>query len=269
MKRRQDERNVNDSRVVTTPRRSQDMKFPVIASALALGLTAQAQAAQVLGNSGFEADGQTVQSPDAIASWSASEEGIFGGVLVESGTVSPVSGEATAGAASGHYYGLIDLIAPSRAALSQSFTLGAQDAASASLSLDLFVHYVGAETSFSLAALGLSTDAENVQVRVDILKAGASAFSTDATDVLYSLALSPSLLAAASAYTHYEASWSNTGLLAGQTYTLRIAAANTLGSLQVGVDNVALQVSPVPEPQSLALILAGLGVAGTLRARRR
>lgn len=245
------------------------MKFPAIASALALGLMAQAQAAQVLGNSGFEADGQTVQSPDAIVGWSATEEGILGGVLVESGTVSPVSGQATVGAAGGSFYGLIDLIAPSRAALSQSFTVGAQGAASATLSLDLFVNYAGAETGFSSSAQGLSTDVDNVQVRVDVLKAGASAFSTDVADVLYSLALSPSLLAAANAYTHYEASWSNTGLLAGQTYTLRIAAANTLGSLQVGVDNVALNVSAVPEPQSLALILAGLGVVSTLRARRR
>lgn len=245
------------------------MKFPAIASALALGLMAQAQAAQVLGNSGFEADGQTVQSPDAIVGWSATEEGILGGVLVESGAVSPVSGQATVGAAGGSFYGLIDLIAPSRAALSQSFTVGAQGAASATLSLDLFVNYAGAETGFSSSALGLSTDVDNVQVRVDVLKAGASAFSTDAADVLYSLALSPSLLAAANAYTHYEASWSNTGLLAGQTYTLRIAAANTLGSLQVGVDNVALNVSAVPEPQSLALILAGLGVVSTLRSRRR
>lgn len=244
------------------------MTYPAIACLLAIGLLNPAHAANLLTNGGFEADGHTVQSPDAMTGWLASEEGILGGVLVESASVSPVSGYDTVGAASGLHYGLIDLIAPSRAALSQGFVMGAQDAASATLSLDLFVNYSGIETSLSATSLGLATDADNVQVRVDILKAGASAFSTDAADVLYSLALNPVLASGPLAYQHYEASWSNPGLLAGQHYTLRIAAANTLGSLQVGADNVSLSVSAVPEPKSLALMLVGLGLVAVTRARR-
>jgi hypothetical protein len=39
--------------------------------------------------------------------------------------------------------------------------------------------------------------------------------------------------------------------------------------MQVGIDNVSLNVTPVPEPESYAMLLAGLGLLGGIVARRR
>lgn len=247
------------------------MKFKLLTVALAAAVLGQAHAANVIQNGGFEADGHFVQSPDAISGWQVAEEGIFGGVMVNDSTLSPVSGYGTVGAASGSHYALIDLLAPSRASLSQTFTIGAGAVQSAILSFDSFVNYatIGAETAFSDAAQGLSLDVDNVQLRVDLLKVGVDAFSTQAADVLRSFAVSPALVAGPNAYQHYEFSLADLGLQAGQSYTLRFAGVNTLGSMQVGVDNVALNVTAVPEPESFALALVGVGLLLGVKARRR
>ena len=60
-----------------------------------------ASAAELLSNGGFEANAAVVQSPDPVIAWKADELGLIGGVLVNSGLSSPVSGYATVGAASG------------------------------------------------------------------------------------------------------------------------------------------------------------------------
>ncbi len=247
------------------------MKFKLLTGAVALALSGQVLAANVIQNGGFEADGHFVQSPDAISAWQVAEDGIFGGVMVDNSLVSPVSGYATVGAASGAHYALIDLLAPSRASLSQTFTLGAGAVQSATLSFDTFVNYatIGAENAFSDAAQGLSLDVDNVQLRVDLLKAGADAFSTQAVDLLRSFAVSPALVAGPNPYQHYEFSLADLGLQAGQSYTLRFAGVNTLGAMQVGVDNVALNVTAVPEPESFALALVGVGLLLGVKARRR
>jgi hypothetical protein len=50
----------------------------------------------------------------------------------------------------------------------------------------------------------------------------------------------------------------------GQALTIRLTSNGT----QVNFDNVRLDVSPVPEPETYALMLAGLGLVG-FAARRR
>lgn len=246
------------------------MKFKLLTGALVTMLVGHAHAANVINNGGFENDGHFVQSPDVISDWVVAEEGMIGGVMVESGMTSAVSGYNTVGPAAGSHYALIDLIAPSRASLAQTFSMGAA-AASATVSFDAFVNYstIGSETHFSDAANGLSLDVDNIQFRVDLMKSGASTFSTDAADVMGSIFVSPLLSTGPNAYSHYEASFAGLDLLAGQSYTLRIAGVNTLGALQIGVDNVALNVAAVPEPESLALAFAGLGLLLGLKTRRR
>lgn len=247
------------------------MMFKAVAGLLTTLAMGQALAANVIQNGGFEANGAFIQSPDPISHWVVNEEGIFGGVQVTSDTASAVSGYATVGAAGGQYYALMDLMAPSRASLSQTFTLGAQGADKALLAFDTFINYatIGTETTFTNASAGLAMDIDNVQVRVDLLKAGANAFTTDAADIVASASVSPLLTPGPNPYLHHEFNLTGLNLLAGQSYTLRIAGVNTLGSLQLGVDNVALDVSPVPEPNGIALVLAGLSLMLVRQARRR
>jgi hypothetical protein len=51
----------------------------------------------------------------------------------------------------------------------------------------------------------------------------------------------------------------------GQSLAIQLTAKGT----QVEFDNVRLNVSPVPEPESYALLLAGLGLVGAAAKRRK
>ena len=233
-----------------------------------------ASAAELLSNGGFEANAALVQSPDPVIAWKADELGLIGGVLVNFGLSSPVSGYATVGAASGSYYALLDLASPSQMALSQSFNIGATSGQTAALSFDWFTNYQGSEAAFLNGTAGLDytagdTFAPVLTLRVDILKNGASAFSTAAADIVYSQFLQTTLGSGPSPYGSFSQVVTGFGdLLAGQNYTLRIAAAANTASLMVGLDNVSLNVSPVPEPEGWAAALAGLALLGAVKRRR-
>uniref|UniRef100_UPI00254E9C49 PEPxxWA-CTERM sorting domain-containing protein n=2 Tax=Pseudomonadota TaxID=1224 RepID=UPI00254E9C49 len=57
-------------------------------------------------------------------------------------------------------------------------------------------------------------------------------------------------------------------LASGGTYKLRFANVANDAALQLGVDNVSLNVTAVPEPESWALMLAGIGMVGAIARRR-
>ncbi len=252
------------------------MRFALRRSALSVAamsvLTAfavPASAANLIVNGGFEADAAVIQSPDSVSGWTASEVGLLGGVVVNSGSVSPVSGSATPGANSGNYYGLLDLAAPSHMAFSQTFAVGAQPLKSASLSYSWFASYAG-DPAVGGNRTGLdSTSNDDVfTIRVDLLKSGAGAFSTDAADLVFSNYYTAPIAQLSSAWTVYSSAIPTDALMAGQIYTLRFAAASNRGPLIGGIDDVALNVSAVPEPEAWVMFLAGLGiVAGVSRHR--
>ena len=245
------------------------LALPVAVMSVLTAFAVPATAANLIVNGGFEADSAVIQSPDPVTGWTASEVGLLGGVVVNSGSVSPVSGSATPGASSGNYYALLDLAAPSQMAFSQTFAVGAQPLTSASLSYSWFASYAGdPAVGGNRSGLDSTSNDDVFTIRVDILKSGAGAFSTDAADLVFSNYYTAPIGQLPSAWTVYSSTIPADALMAGQRYTLRFAAASNRGPLIGGIDDVALNVSAVPEPQAWFMLLAGLGiVVGVSRHR--
>lgn len=234
-------------------------------------------AEELIVNGGFEASGADVYD---IQGWSSAEAGATGSVLLENDTVTDASGRNTTGPSTGVNYALLDAFTISNQAIYQTFSTGAFNAAtsSATLSFSMFVNNQSA-TGTQINAAGLdytSADsfAANQHVRVDLLNAGAAIFSTNNADIAQSFYLGGSTGNSviggdvANGYTNYSFDLS-TLLAAGGTYTLRFASVANEGQLQLGIDNVSLQVAAVPEADSSSMLLAGLGVMGFVARRRK
>jgi len=257
------------------------IKIKKISAALMLvGLSAvslPSLSAELIQNGGFESHGTESNSADvySINSWNTAEDGILGSVLVENDTVTDASGRNTVGAASGNYYGLLDSAAPSNQALYQTFTTGAVSAAT--LTFQMFVNNQSTNgTQINASGLDYTTGGSfdsNQHIRVDLLSAGANVFSTNSSDILQSLYLGGSngnsVIGGdvANPYLSYSFNLSNT-LAAGGSYTLRFSSVTNEGQMQLGIDNVSLSVTPVPEPDTYAMLLSGLGLMGFVARRR-
>lgn len=221
-------------------------------------------AAELIVNGGFEADGVETNNPFG---WSVAENGALGSVVATSANVSPISGYTTAGAASGSFYGLLDAFTPSAQVLYQGFTVGA--VSSATLSFDFFYNDQSASgLIFNNAGLDYTTagtfDA-NQHWRFDLLKSGSSLFSVNPADIVTGYSFGNANLL--NPYTNFTYNLS-TDLAAGGTYILRFASVGNQGASQLGIDNVSLQVTPVPEADTYAMLLAGLGLMGFVVRRR-
>lgn len=243
------------------------LKPLVMAGLLGTVMFSQAQAAELIQNGGFE--GQGVDSYD-IPGWQVGEQGFSGSVLSQSGNVSEVTGNATAGAYQGNYYGLLDNYGLAGNVLYQSFTTSA--VSQATLSFQMFVNNQNASAAIDAAGLDYSVDAidhPNQHVRVDLLKAGSDPFSTNSTDILQTLYVGGANGGlAVNNYLSYQFDLS-ASLASGGSYVLRFATVANQNSLQLGVDNVSLQaVSSVPEADTNALMLSGLGLMALVIRRR-
>ena len=238
------------------------------AGLLTLALAPAAGAVELITNGGFEADAGLIQSPDPFTAWTAAEHGLIGGVAIAQGTSAPSSGRATVGAAAGSQYGVLDLASPSRMAISQRFTVGAAPVRAATLSFQWFASYGGTETAFITQPndLAYGRFAPVLTLRVDILKDGAPAFGTAAGDLVFSGVFSAPLADGGQPYINFSRSFD--GLVAGESYSLRFAAASNRAPLVVGIDEVSLDVQSVPEPETWALMATGLALFG-FAARRR
>lgn len=252
-------------------------------SSLALLLASSAlfashvMADELIVNGNFETLGTDVYD---IQGWKSAEAGAIGSVLLENDSVADASGRNTSGAASGVNYALLDAFTISNQALYQTFSTSAFSAAtnSATLSFSMFVNNQSSNgTQINAAGLDYTSadsfDA-NQHVRVDLLNAGASIFSTNSADIARSFYLGGSNgnsvigVDVANGYTNYSFDIS-TLLAAGGTYTLRFASVANEGQLQLGIDNVSLQVAAVPEADTSAMLLAGFGVMGFVARRRK
>jgi len=243
----------------------------VLAGGVATLMHQHAGAAELIINGGFEADGTFTYAPSA---WTVNEVGAIGAIAADnalSGT-SHASGNATAAAASGSYFGSIDGFSLGAWSLAQTFNTSA--VSSATLSFRIFVND---QSSDGAPQVGSTLDWESPAAlhyaRVDILKGNAGAFDAGSSIVesLYvggatGRRFDPQF----NPFVTYSFDVSET-LAAGGDYTLRFAVINNMpSSLQLGVDDVSLQVTAVPEPEAYALMLAGLGlVAAAARKRSR
>lgn len=254
------------------------MKFQTHGVALALAgsllVSVPAVAQEVIVNGGFEADGAESYSPQG---WQVAEQGIAGSVLATDVTESHASGYKTIGAASGQFYGFLDSSYPSSQVLYQNFSVGA--VTSAVLSFQMFVNDQSDNGIVYINQAGLDATTggsyeANQHVRVDILRFDADPFSVYAHDIIGTYYLGGAngrrFDGNDNVNRYVDYSFDVTDLLAaGGEYTLRFAAVSNQGALQVGLDNISLNITPVPEADTYAMLLAGLGVLGLALRRRK
>jgi hypothetical protein len=233
------------------------MKKAAVGLAIAAIMAASpVSAAELLTNGNFETG--------TFAGWTVvNQAGGSGNWNIDApGTTTPTSGFPTpANPAGGSFYAVTDQTGPGAHVLLQAFTLAA--GSTATLSFDFFARNAGSLTTRSDIDYTAGTAGF---YRVDILTAGAGAFSTAVGDVVQNLVLSPGSTTALS----YSNASFGLGLAPG-SYQLRFAEVDNAGFFNLGVDNVSINAtSGVPEPATWAMMLLGFGVvAGAMRSARR
>jgi hypothetical protein len=224
------------------------MKLVIRFSAtLACALLLRAPAASI-NNGGFES---------GFAGWTrADQAGSDGTFALQTGAASPVNGTAVPAPPGGSTAAMTDAQGPGSHVLYQTFMVTAP-VPQAMLGFDLFNGNRAAAFS-TPNSLDFATPALNQQARVDILAGGADPFSVSAADLLMNLFQTTTGDALVSGYSHHASdittllnSHLNTPL------TLRFAETDNVFTFQLGVDNVDIQETAVPEPSSLCLLLAG------------
>lgn len=215
-----------------------------------------ANAAEIINNGGFSA---------GLTGWTkADQTGSDGTFSVQTGTVSPLTGTPVPAPAGAPNAAMTDAQGPGSHVLYQDFVVTAP-VASAVLSFNLFLG--NQATAFYLpspASLDFSLAAFNQQARVDLMLGSASAFSVNASDILFNAFQTNPATTGGSGYTAYSvqiASLLNANL--NRTLRLRFAETDNVAPFLFGVDNVSLDTSAAPEPSSLVMggigVLAGLG----------
>jgi hypothetical protein len=234
------------------------MKLFMFSATLACALSLRAPAASI-NNGGFES---------GFAGWTrADQAGSDGTFALQTGAASPVNGTAVPAPPGGSTAAMSDAQGPGSHVLYQTFMVTAP-VSQTMLSFDLFIGNRAAAFS-TPNSLDFATPALNQQARVDILAGGANPFSVSAADVLMNLFQTTTGDALVSGYNHHASdittllnSHLNTPL------TLRFAETDNVFTFQLGVDNVDIQETAVPEPSSLWLLMAGaLFVVGWVRQR--
>lgn len=237
----------------------------IVLGALASAAVQSATAAELVTNGGFETGN--------FAGWTVVQRGASNNNwFVVDAPQGPVSGNATAGPASGSWYAVTDQTGPGSQVLAQYFSVPI-DARRVVVSFSLFANdWSGAGP---IVGPGLEHNgaldpdsggiASNQHARVDLMAAVADPFDV-AAGVM------------ATAYLGVDAGqpphgWQRHTLditpyvLPGGAYALRFAEVDNLGYFNMGVDDVSITAT-VPEPATWASMLVG-GAALAAACRRR
>ncbi len=234
------------------------MRKILLTAAVACVLPAVAPAALIV-NGGFES---------GLTSWvTADQIGSDGTFTAQSGTLSPVNGDAVPAPPEGVQAAMTDAGGPGSHALYQDITIPS-GFTTGRITFSLFIGNRGDRfTTPSAAGLDFATAAINQQVRVDLMTTSAGVFSVAGGDILQNLYQSQPGNTLISGYNTFSV-YISTVLAANQggTIRLRFAEVDNLAPLQFGVDNV--NIDGVPEPATFGLIAAGLAGMVWRRSRR-
>lgn len=219
----------------------------IVAIMLLTAAAPTARAQIIISNGGFEA---------GFASWTRVDQlGSNGTFFLQTGTLSPVNGTVVPAPPGGIQAAMTDAQGPGSHLLYQDFMVPSVPIVSAQLRFDLFVG--NRATAFfapNPASLDFSTPALNQQARVDILSGATNPFSVSAADVLFNAFQTAPGNPLVSGYNTINLDV--TALIAansGNMLRLRFAEVDNVSMFQLGVDNVSLAVTPVPEPSSVVL----------------
>jgi len=225
----------------------------LLALTLSPAVVRPARAVPLVTNGGFEL---------GLSGWTVQNQlGSDGTFSIQSGTSSPVNGTPVPAPPGGVNAAMADAQGPGTHLLYQDFVVPTGNLAGI-LSFSLFV---GNRATDFLApsTLDFSTPTLNQQARVDILRATADPFSVSSGDVLVNAFQTRPGDPLVSGYTNFVVDV--TQLIrsqAGQALRLRFAEVDNVAAFQFGVDNVSLEVAPVPEPAGFTLM--GIGAFGLI-----
>ncbi len=226
-----------------------------------------AQAVDLITNGGFESgnfSGWTIATEFSATSYDNNVTAPASNFYVQNNSlVTPVSGLSTIGPATGNFYALADSTTPGANVLIQNFTVPLFTTA-LSLSFDMFTYdwYGNGATGTSLNYL----DTPNQHVRVDLLRSDAPNFDTSGTYVLLNIFDGLQVNGNPPAWQNYVSNLMPF-VTPGSTYRLRFGAVDNQFVLNMGVDNVSLNATVIPEPSSV--VLCGIASLVIVALRRR
>jgi hypothetical protein len=226
-----------------------------------------AQGVDLITNGGFETgnfNGWTIASEFSATSYDNNVTAPASNFYIQNNSLTtPVSGLSTIGPATGNFYAIADSTTPGANVLIQNFTVPLFTTA-LSLSFDMFTYdwFGNGATGTSLNYL----DTPNQHVRVDLLRSDAPNFDTSATYVLANIFDGLQTNTDPPAWQNYVSNLMPF-VTPGSTYRLRFGAVDNQFVLNMGVDNVSLNATVIPEPSSV--VLCGIASLALIARRRR